>query len=74
MGNLSGSKRAFTYSYILFSIDFVTNKIEETTGMDINRDGHVGGGGVTGKVEKATHMDINRDGRIGGNQAPGGGM
>jgi hypothetical protein len=41
--------------------------------MDINRDGHVGGGGITGQAEKATHMDINRDGVIGGHKAPGGG-
>ena len=58
---------------MLFDIDFVTNKVEEATGMDINRDGRVGGGGVTGHVEKATHMDLNRDGVIGAHRAPAGG-
>ena len=58
-------------------IDFVTNKIEEKTGMDINRDGHIGGGGMTGQAEKITHMDLNHDGVIGGRPAAhgaGGGM
>jgi hypothetical protein len=34
--------------YILFSIDFATNKIEEKTGMDINKDGRIGGSGMGG--------------------------
>lgn len=45
--------------------------------MDINRDGHIGGGGMTGQAEKITHMDLNHDGVIGGRPAAhgaGGGM
>ncbi|CAF3685581.1 unnamed protein product [Rotaria sp. Silwood1] len=56
-----------------FPVDFVTNKVEEKTGMDINRDGRVGGGGATGQIEKATHMDLNRDGVIGGQKTSGSG-
>ena len=55
-----------------FSLDSVTNKIEEKTGMDVNRDGHIGGGGMMGQAEKATHCDINHDGHIGGRPHAGG--
>jgi hypothetical protein len=54
----------------IFLIDFVTNKIEEKTGMDLNKDGRVGGSGMAGQ---ATHMGSNCPGPMGGNQAPGGG-
>jgi hypothetical protein len=33
--------------------------------LDINKDGHVGGGGLIGETEQATHVDLNNDGRIG---------
>ena len=51
----------------------MNNKIEEATGMDVNRDGRVGGAGMTGRMEQATHMDLNHDGVIGGHRAPAGG-
>ena len=52
------------------------NHVEKATHMDLNRDGHVGGGatqhkqqsggGLLNKLEKITNMDLNGDGRIGG--------
>ena len=62
------------FEYILLSeIDLIKNKVEETTGVDLNRDGRVGGGGLTGAAETATHVDLNRDGVIGGKPATGSG-
>ena len=57
------------YSMILFETDIIKNKIEEKTGLDLNKDGRVGGDGLAGDVEKATHVDLNRDGVIGGRGA-----
>ncbi|CAF1453165.1 unnamed protein product, partial [Rotaria sordida] len=64
-------------------MNFITNKAEEKTGMDLNQDGRVGGsgvgggraggGGIIGQAEKATNMDLNRDGVVGGQKAAGGG-
>ena len=54
-------------------IDFVKDKIEEKTGMDLNSDGRVGGAGITDEIERTTDMDWNRDGVIGGHRAPAGG-
>ncbi len=51
---------------IFISIDFVKDKIEEKTDVDLNRDGRIGGCGLIGAAEKATHVDLNRDGVIGG--------
>ena len=57
----------------LFKIDFITDKVEETLGIDINKDGRIGGPGPTAEIERATHIDINRDGIIGGYRTPAGG-
>ncbi|CAF4275690.1 unnamed protein product, partial [Adineta steineri] len=48
---------------------FITDKIEEQLGLDINKDGRINrapaGGGLIGKIEQATLIDLNGDGRIG---------
>jgi hypothetical protein len=54
-------------------LDFITNKVEETLGIDLNNDGRVGGPGPLASVERATHVDFNRDGIIGGYRPPAGG-
>jgi hypothetical protein len=54
-------------------IDFITDKIEEKLGFDLNGDGRIGGPGPTAAIERATHVDVNRDGIIGGYRAPAGG-
>ncbi|CAF1174219.1 unnamed protein product [Adineta steineri] len=43
-------------------MSFIMNKIEEKIGLDLNKDGRVGGPGLTDKIEKKTHVDFNRDG------------
>jgi hypothetical protein len=57
----------------LFDIGFIINKIEEKVGLDLNRDGRIGGPGLTDKIEKATHVDFNRDGIVGAHRPPAGG-
>ncbi len=59
--------------FLCISIDFITDKIEETLGVDINKDGRIGGPGPMSEIERATHIDINRDGIIGGYRPPAGG-
>lgn len=49
----------------LFIQTFLKNKIEEKTGVDLNRDGRIGGGGLTGAAKNAPHIHLNRDGVIG---------
>jgi hypothetical protein len=62
------------FSDYLFCVDYITRKIEEKIGLDLNGDGRIGGPGITAKLEQATHIDFNRDGIIGGYRpAPGGG-
>jgi hypothetical protein len=56
------------------SLDFITNKVEEALGVDLNKDGRIGGPGPMAEVERATHIDMNHDGVIGGYRpTPGGG-
>lgn len=69
----SKMENIFYFCMILFKIDLIKNKVEEKTGIDVNNDGRVGGGGLTSDAEKATHVDLNRDGVIGGRSAPTGG-
>jgi len=58
----------------LIFIDYITRKLEEKIGLDLNGDGRIGGPGITAKLEQATHIDFNRDGIIGGYRpSPGGG-
>jgi len=57
----------------LFYIGFIVNKIEEKIGLDLNRDGHIGGPGLTDQIEKKTHIDFNRDGIVGVHRPPPGG-
>ena len=40
--------------------------MEEALGVDLNKDGRIGGPGPLAQVERATHVDLNRDGIIGG--------
>ena len=42
-------------------------------GLDLNRDGRIGGPGLTDQVEKSTHIDFNRDGLVGAHRPPAGG-
>ncbi|CAF1360401.1 unnamed protein product [Rotaria magnacalcarata] len=51
-------------------MSFITRKLEEKLGVDLNGDGRIGGPGLTAKVEAATHVDLNRDGIIGGYRPP----
>ncbi|CAF1282690.1 unnamed protein product [Adineta steineri] len=56
-------------------MSFIMNKIEEKVGLDLNKDGRVGGPGLTDKIEKKTHIDFNRDGLVGAHRpSPGGGL
>ncbi|CAF1101353.1 unnamed protein product [Adineta steineri] len=56
-------------------MSFIMNKIEEKVGLDLNKDGRVGGPGLTDKIEKKTHVDFNRDGLVGAHRpSPGGGL
>ncbi|CAF1275329.1 unnamed protein product [Adineta steineri] len=56
-------------------MSFIMNKIEEKIGLDLNKDGRVGGPGLTDKIEKKTHVDFNRDGLVGAHRpSPGGGL
>ncbi len=57
----------------LFYIGFIVNKIEEKIGLDLNRDGRIGGPGLTDQIEKKTHIDLNRDGVVGVHRPPPGG-
>jgi hypothetical protein len=61
-----------TFYVVFFNvwIDYITDKIEEKLGVDLNKDGRIGGPGATAKIEQATHVDINRDGIIGGYRPP----
>ncbi len=63
-------KEYFDVFFSLIWIDFITDKIEETLGVDLNKDGRIGGPGPTAEIERATHIDINRDGIIGGYRPP----
>lgn len=47
--------------------------MEEALGVDLNKDGRIGGPGPMASVERATHIDINRDGIIGGYRPPASG-
>lgn len=61
------------WSVFLF-VDYLVNKLEDKIGLDLNKDGRIGGPGITAKIEQATHVDLNRDGIIGGHRpSPGGG-
>ncbi|UJR26110.1 hypothetical protein I4U23_007456 [Adineta vaga] len=51
-------------------MSFIINKIEEKVGLDLNKDGRIGGPGLTDHVEKKTHVDFNRDGIVGGHRPP----
>ncbi|CAF4271439.1 unnamed protein product, partial [Adineta steineri] len=42
-------------------MNYLTRKLEEKIGLDLNGDGRIGGPGITAKLEKATHIDFNRD-------------
>ncbi|CAF1050191.1 unnamed protein product [Adineta steineri] len=53
--------------------NFITDKIEEQLGLDINKDGRIGGPGPMSKIEQTTHIDLNHDGIIGGYRPPAGG-
>ncbi|CAF4223802.1 unnamed protein product, partial [Adineta steineri] len=53
--------------------NFITDKIEEQLGLDINKDGRIGGPGPMNKIEQTTHIDLNHDGIIGGYRPPAGG-
>lgn len=39
-------------------------------GVDLNKDGRIGGPGPAAQIERATHIDLNRDGIIGGYRPP----
>ncbi|CAF0778162.1 unnamed protein product [Adineta ricciae] len=54
-------------------MSFIVNKIEEKVGLDLNRDGRIGGPGLTDSIEKKTHIDFNRDGIVGAHRPPAGG-
>jgi hypothetical protein len=57
-----------------FFVDFITRKLEEKIGLDLNGDGRIGGPGLTDTIEKSTHIDFNRDGIVGAHRPqPGGG-
>lgn len=47
--------------------------MEEALGIDINKDGRIGGPGPMATVERATHIDLNGDGIIGGYRPPASG-
>ncbi|CAF3178018.1 unnamed protein product [Rotaria socialis] len=51
-------------------MSFITRKLEEKLGVDLNGDGRIGGPGLAAKIEAATHVDLNRDGIIGGYRPP----
>jgi hypothetical protein len=65
--------RVFLSFVSLIFIDYITRKLEEKIGLDLNGDGRIGGPGMTAKLERATHVDFNRDGVIGGYRPPHGG-
>ncbi|CAF3211609.1 unnamed protein product [Rotaria socialis] len=54
-------------------MNYLTRKLEEKIGLDLNGDGRIGGPGITAKLEQATHIDFNHDGIIGGYRPPPGG-
>ena len=58
---------------LLYYIDYITRKLEEKLGVDLNNDGRIGGPGLRAKLEQKTHIDFNRDGVIGGYRPPPGG-
>ncbi|CAF0796239.1 unnamed protein product [Rotaria sp. Silwood1] len=51
-------------------MSFLTRKLEEKLGVDLNGDGKIGGPGLTSKMEAATHVDFNHDGIVGGYRPP----
>ncbi|CAF3045896.1 unnamed protein product [Rotaria sp. Silwood2] len=63
----------FTQRRTRLSLNYITRKLEEKIGVDLNGDGRIGGPGITSKLEQATHVDVNRDGIIGGYRPPPGG-
>lgn len=58
---------------LLLCIDFLKDKVEEALGVDLNKDGRIGGAGPMAAVERATHIDLNHDGIIGGYRPPASG-
>lgn len=56
-----------------YYLGFITRKLEEKIGLDLNRDGQIGGPNLNDKIEKATHIDLNRDGIVGAHRPPPGG-
>ena len=50
----------------LVYVDFLKDKVEEALGVDLNKDGRIGGPGPMASIERATHIDLNHDGIIGG--------
>ncbi len=70
MSTQLSQKVFFTLRFVYLWIDHITNKIEEKLGVDLNKDGRIGGPGATAQIEQATHVDINRDGIIGGYRPP----
>lgn len=60
-------------SSLFFFEGFLVRKIEEKVGLDLNKDGKIGGPNLTDKIEKKTHIDLNRDGLVGAHRPPPGG-
>ncbi|UJR20446.1 hypothetical protein I4U23_023575 [Adineta vaga] len=51
-------------------MNFLNDEIEETLGIDLNKNGRIGGAGPISEIERVTHIDLNRDGIIGGYRSP----